>query len=65
MARQTQLDANDLSGRLNLWRGNGDDHVQPPHTIAQGQVGGVSRVARVFDAVIRNMKADCLPPANK
>src|SRR5262249_12775856 len=62
-ATDAQIDADDLIGRLDFWRGNRDNDVQPPMSISLDQVSSISRIECILGAVIGNAKADRLSSA--
>src|SRR6266540_4134750 len=63
-ARQAEIDANNLIGWGDVGCRNAHDDMQPPAPVAEDQIGGIGRIARVFGAIVRNTKADCLSATN-
>ena len=61
----TQIDANDLISRLDLWGRNRNDDMQPPMPIPLNQIGGIGGITRILGAEGGNTKTDRLPPAHK
>jgi hypothetical protein len=55
-----QIDADDLSGRRNVYFGDTHNNVQPPFTVPLDQVGGIGREIGILGAVVRNTKGDGL-----
>src|SRR5262245_6513587 len=64
-AIDTQIDANHLSGWLEVRGGNSHDHMQPPFTISLDQVSSIDRIAAVVSGIVGHAEADGLACADQ
>ena len=62
---QAQVNANDLISRCDVRRGDRDHNVQPPLAVAEDQIGGIGRIARIRCTVVGYIEANGLPPTDQ